>query len=177
MVKRFLAACLFLSSMGMMAQSRKADSLKVINLDGVNVVSTRVGATTPVAHTNVSKEQIAEMNTGKDLPYLLSLTPSVTMTSDAGNGMGYTSMRVRGVDPSRINVTTNVDFLTEVEKSSQSWVQVGSKTDKGGNQYVQKLQVNPLPADVDSRRAIVYFVKSDLSVWAMLAIEQQRVTE
>ena len=76
-----------------------------------------------------------------------------------------------------INVTTNVDFLTEVEKSSQSWVQVGSKTDKGGNQYVQKLQVNPLPADVDSRRAIVYFVKSDLSVWAMLAIEQQRVTE
>ncbi len=76
-----------------------------------------------------------------------------------------------------INVTTNVDFLTEVERASQSWVQVGSKTEKGGNLYVQKLQVTPLPANVNSRRAIVYFVKSDLSVHAMLTIEQQKTTE
>lgn len=138
MVKRFLAACLFLSSMGMMAQSRKADSLKVINLDGVNVVSTRVGATTPVAHTNVSKEQIVEMNTGKDLPYLLSLTPSVTMTSDAGNGMGYTSMRVRGVDPSRINVTTNGIPLNDAESAQVFWVNIPDFASSAENIQIQR---------------------------------------
>ena len=125
MVKRSFAACLVLSSLGMMAQSKhfsSADSLQVVDLDEVNVLSTRAGATTPVAYTNVSKEQIAELNTGKDLPYILSLTPSVTTTSDAGNGIGYTTLRVRGVDPSRINITANGIPMNDAESAQVFWV-------------------------------------------------------
>ncbi|MBO6098687.1 MAG: Plug domain-containing protein, partial [Prevotella sp.] len=119
MVKRFLTTCLLFSSLGMMAQSKQTaiDTTKVVDLDEVNVISTRAGVTTPVAHTNVTKEQIAEINTGKDLPYILSMTPSVTTTSDAGNGMGYTTLRVRGVDPSRINITANGIPMNDAESA------------------------------------------------------------
>ena len=141
MVKRTLASCLALVSLGMMAQSKhsdSADSLRVIDLDEVNVVSTRAHATTPVAHTNVSKEQIAELNTGKDLPYLLSLTPSVTTTSDAGNGMGYTTLRVRGVDPSRINVTANGIPLNDAESAQVFWVNIPDFASSAENIQIQR---------------------------------------
>ncbi|MBR1668357.1 MAG: TonB-dependent receptor [Bacteroidaceae bacterium] len=126
MVKRILASCLIFGSLSMMAQSRHhaVDTMKVVDLDEVNVISTRAGATTPVAHTNVSKEQIAELNTGKDLPYILSQTPSVTTTSDAGNGMGYTTLRVRGVDPSRINITANGIPMNDAESAQVYWVNI-----------------------------------------------------
>ena len=126
MVKRILASCLICGSLSMMAQSRHhaVDTMKVVDLDEVNVISTRAGATTPVAHTNVSKEQIAELNTGKDLPYILSQTPSVTTTSDAGNGMGYTTLRVRGVDPSRINITANGIPMNDAESAQVYWVNI-----------------------------------------------------
>lgn len=73
-----------------------------------------------------------------------------------------------------VNVTSNIDFRAEVENRSQSWVQAGTRTDRGNNQYVQKFQVSVLPADIDSRRCIVYFVKSDLSYSNELTIEQRR---
>ena len=118
MVKRTVTACLFLYSMGMMAQRQQADAEKVINLDEVNVISTRANEKSPIAHTDVSKEQIADLNSGKDLPFLLSLSPSVTTSSDAGNGVGYTSLRVRGIDPSRINITANGIPLNEAESAT-----------------------------------------------------------
>ena len=68
------------------------DTLTSIELQGVQVVSTRASKKTPVAYTNLSKEEIKAVNFGQDVPYLLSLTPSITMTSDAGNGIGYTSL-------------------------------------------------------------------------------------
>ena len=138
MVKSFLASCLLLSSAGMMAQSHKADSLQTIDLDEVNVVSTRVGEKSPVAHTNVSKEQIAELNTGKDLPFLLSLTPSVTLSSDAGNGVGYTSLRVRGVDPSRINITANGIPLNDAESAQVYWVNMPDFASSAENIQIQR---------------------------------------
>ena len=137
MVKRFLAACLFLSSMGMMAQSQQ-DGLKEIDLDEVSVVSTRAGEKAPIAHTNVSKEQIANFNSGKDLPFLLSMTPSVTMTSDAGNGVGYTSLRVRGVDPTRINVTVNGIPLNDAESSTVFWVNMADFASSAENIQIQR---------------------------------------
>ncbi|MDE6721387.1 MAG: Plug domain-containing protein, partial [Bacteroidaceae bacterium] len=107
--------------MGMMAQRQQADAEKVINLDEVNVISTRANEKSPIAHTDVSKEQIADLNSGKDLPFLLSLSPSVTTSSDAGNGVGYTSLRVRGIDPSRINITANGIPLNEAESATVFW--------------------------------------------------------
>ena len=77
------------------------DTLRSVELQNVQVVATRATKKTPVAFTNVGKEQLKAVNFGQDIPYLLSLTPSITMTSDAGNGIGYTSLRVRGTDPSR----------------------------------------------------------------------------
>ena len=140
MVKRIYAACLLFSSLGIMAQSRQTaiDTTKVVDLDEVNVISTRAGATTPVAHTNVTKEQIAEINTGKDLPYILSMTPSVTTTSDAGNGMGYTTLRVRGVDPSRINITANGIPMNDAESAQVYWVNIPDFASSAENVQIQR---------------------------------------
>lgn len=137
MVKRFVAACLVMSSMGMMAQSQQ-DDLKEMDLDEVSVVATRAGERTPMAYTNVSKEQIAELNSGKDIPYLLSITPSVTTTSDAGNFVGYTSLRVRGVDPTRINITANGIPLNDAESAQIFWVNMGDFASSAENFQIQR---------------------------------------
>ena len=116
---------LSISSSFMMAQTEyQEDTLQnsVIHLDEVQVISTRAGEKSPIAHTQVSKEQIESLNSGKDLPFLLSTTPSVTITSDAGNGVGYTTVRVRGVDPSRVNVTANGIPMNDAESSQVFWV-------------------------------------------------------
>ncbi|SDK81713.1 iron complex outermembrane recepter protein [Catalinimonas alkaloidigena] len=73
----------------------------------VVVSSTRVTERSAVAYTDVDREQIQKMNLGQDIPQLLQLTPSVVSTSDAGAGVGYTSIRIRGSDPTRTNVTIN----------------------------------------------------------------------
>ena len=82
-------------TLGVCSQTHEKDSLRVISLQEVEIISTRATGTTPVAFTNVSKEQLKKQNFGQDIPYLLSFTPSVLTTSDAGAGIGYTSIRVR----------------------------------------------------------------------------------
>ena len=99
-----------------------ADTLRVIDLQEVEVVSTRATKTTPVAYTNIGKEELKERNVGQDLPYLLSMTPSALTTSDAGAGIGYTSIRVRGTDGTRINVTANGIPVNDAESHNVFWV-------------------------------------------------------
>ena len=101
-----MAALLALPFIGFAQQPTDTIILKKV-LDEVNVNALRAGEKTPVAFTNISKAEIEKGNLGQDLPYLISLTPSVVTTSDAGAGVGYTSFRVRGSDPTRINVTVN----------------------------------------------------------------------
>ena len=84
-----------------------ADTLHSYQLETVQVVSTRAAKKTPIAFTNISGEVLQQQNTGRDIPFLLLQTPSVVVTTDAGNGIGYTSLRIRGTDASRINITTN----------------------------------------------------------------------
>lgn len=86
------------------------------------VQSLRVDDTIPVAFTNLSSEEISRNNLGQDLPYLVSGTPSVIATSDAGAGVGYTGIRIRGVDPARINVTINGIPLNDSESHGVFWV-------------------------------------------------------
>lgn len=100
----------------------KADTLRTIKLEQIQVTATRADSKTPVAHTEIKKEEIAKMNFGQDIPYLLTLTPSVVATSDAGAGIGYTGVRIRGVDASRINVTSNGVPLNDAESHSLFWV-------------------------------------------------------
>ena len=99
-----------------------ADSLGAITLQDVQVTATRVDWKSPVAHTTIGKNGIDPLNKGKDLPAILALTPSVTFTSDAGNGIGYTALRVRGSDPTRVNITVNGVPMNDAESSSLYWV-------------------------------------------------------
>lgn len=90
--------------------------------DEIIVRANRAGKQTPVAQTNLDAADIAEQNHGQDLPYLLQLTPSVVVTSDAGAGIGYTGIRVRGSDPTRINVTINGVPVNDAESHGVFWV-------------------------------------------------------
>lgn len=103
-------------------QSVSLDSLKYEEMDEVQVIATRATKTTPVAFTNLTKEEIRKVNFGKDLPEVLSMTPSVVTTSDAGAGIGYTTMRIRGTDGSRINVTVNGIPINDAESHNVFWV-------------------------------------------------------
>ena len=76
-------------------------------LQPLEVKSIRASITAPFAKTNLNKQEIASSNLGQDLPLLLNQTPSVVVNSDAGNGVGYTGIRIRGTDATRINVTLN----------------------------------------------------------------------
>ena len=89
------------------SQETQKDTTKVTELKEVTVSSVRAKDKNPITYTNVSKEEIAPRNLGQDVPVLLQYLPSVVSTTDAGNGVGYTYMRVRGSDGSRINVTLN----------------------------------------------------------------------
>ena len=135
-MRRFL----MLSMMGvaLAAQSEEADTLKSVELQNVQVVSTRATRKTPMAFTNLGKEQLKAVNHGQDIPYLLSLTPSVTMTSDAGNGIGYTSLRIRGTDPSRINITANGIPMNDAESAQLYWVNMGDFASSVQSMQIQR---------------------------------------
>lgn len=110
------------SSLELMAQTPRPDTLKVRELEEVSVVSTRAGIRTPMVYGNITKTQIAKANVGTDIPYLLQSQPSVVSTSDGGMGVGYTSFRVRGVDASGINVMINGVPLNDSESLGVFWV-------------------------------------------------------
>ncbi len=98
-----------------------ADSASIA-LSQVEVVANRATAKTPIAFTNVGKAELLKNNDGRDITYLLQATPSITTTSDAGGGVGYTSIRVRGTDGSRINVTANGIPINNPESHNVYWV-------------------------------------------------------
>lgn len=118
--------------------AKKVDSLRVVNLQEVQVVSTRATSKTPMAYFNLSKSAIKSKNFGQDLPFLLSLTPSITMSSDAGTGIGYTAIRVRGTDPSRINITANGIPINDAESSSVYWVNMADFASNLSNVQIQR---------------------------------------
>lgn len=110
------------SSSAVCVQGTPADSLRTIQLNDVEVVATRATRKMPIAFTNVDKGEIARQNKGRDLPFLLLMSPSVVATSDAGTGIGYTSIRVRGTDASRINITANGIPVNDAESHQVFWV-------------------------------------------------------
>ncbi|MFM2207361.1 MAG: hypothetical protein RL213_1336 [Bacteroidota bacterium] len=88
----------------------------------VNISATRAGTRSAYAFTTIYKESLEETNLGKDLPVLLQLQPSTVTTSDAGNGVGYTGIRIRGSDATRVNVTINGIPLNDAESHQVYWV-------------------------------------------------------
>ena len=114
------------------------DSLKMYELQELQVRSLRATKNTPVAYTDMGKVELQSVNHGQDVPYILSLTPSITTTSDAGNGIGYTSLRVRGTDPSRINITANGVPLNDPESSTVFWVNMGDFASSVQSMQIQR---------------------------------------
>lgn len=94
--------------------------------DEVVVRATRAGDKTPMAYENMEKEAIAAQNMGQDMGYLLSLTPSLVQSSESGTGIGYTNFRIRGSDPSRINITVDGIPLNDAESQQVFWVNMPS---------------------------------------------------
>lgn len=93
-----------------------------IRLDELIVKSTRADAKTPMTYTNLNKSDIEKHNLGQDVPFLLQWQPSTVVTSDAGAGVGYTGIWIRGSDPTRINVTINGIPLNDAESQGTFWV-------------------------------------------------------
>lgn len=104
------------------AQQKTTDSTQVNALDEILIKATRAQKKTPVSFTNVAKEELASRNLGQDIPILLNFLPSVVTTSDAGNGVGYTGIRVRGSDATRVNVTINGVPYNDSESHGTFWV-------------------------------------------------------
>jgi len=94
-------------------------------LDEILVSAVRVKADAPVTHSNLSKKEISKRNLGQDIPILMNYLPSVISSSDAGAGVGYTYIRVRGSDASRVNVTVNGIPYNDAESQGTFWVNMG----------------------------------------------------
>ncbi|WP_156112533.1 TonB-dependent receptor [Lacinutrix jangbogonensis] len=107
------------------AQEIIQDSTKVESLDEVLIKSLRVDANAPITHSNVSKEELEKRNLGQDIPILLNYLPSVVTTSDAGAGVGYTGIRVRGVSAQSTNITINGIPYNDSESLGTFWVNLG----------------------------------------------------
>tara|TARA_R110002051_G_scaffold143507_2_gene216413 strand:+ start:5171 stop:7333 length:2163 start_codon:yes stop_codon:yes gene_type:complete len=120
----FTIAAFFALSMGVHAQEQETDSLegqKVV-LDEVFVSAIRVTKESPVTFSNLTKEDIKSRNLGQDIPVLMNFLPSVVTTTDAGAGVGYTGIRVRGSDATRVNVTINGIPYNDSESQGTFWV-------------------------------------------------------
>jgi len=98
------------------------DSFPTISLQEVKLTGIRAKQNTPVTFTNVTQKDIASRNLGQDIPILLNYLPAVVTTSDAGAGIGYTGIRVRGSDATRVNVTLNGIPYNDAESQGTFWV-------------------------------------------------------
>ncbi|WP_370630583.1 TonB-dependent receptor [Mucilaginibacter sp. 21P] len=113
-------------------------SSNVFTTEEVTVTATRANKTSPTAFTNLSKKDLQKNNFGQDLPYLLNQTPSVVTTSDAGAGVGYTGIRIRGSDASRINVTINGIPYNDSESQGSFFVDIPDIASSVNNIQVQR---------------------------------------
>ena len=110
----------------------------VIQGDEIFVYATRANEKTPTTYTTLTKKKLAERNLGQDLPILLNYSPSVVSTSDAGAGIGYTNLRIRGSDATRINVTINGIPLNDSESHGVFWVNMPDFASSVENIQIQR---------------------------------------
>ena len=132
-----LTAVAVCATIGVMAQ--QADSISIYqNIQQVEVTAIRAKGDTPIAHTNLSRSEIEERNYGEDIPSLLATMPSVVISSESGMGLGSTSFRVRGTDPSRINVTLNGVPMNDAETHSVYWYDTPDLASSLGSVQLQR---------------------------------------
>ena len=120
------------------SQEKPKDSIKVTQLDDVLVSAVRVTNKTPVSFSNLTNKDIQFRNLGQDVPILMNFLPSVVTTSDAGTGIGYTSIRVRGSDATRVNVTINGIPYNDAEGSGTYFVDLPDFASSVGSLQLQR---------------------------------------
>lgn len=128
-------SCILLSATSVHSQTQPVkDSFYA--LSPVEVRAIRAAETTPFSKTNLSKKDITPLNLGQDLPFILNQTPSVVANADAGNGIGYTGLRIRGTDATRINITLNGIPFNDAESQGSFFVNLPDFTSS-----VQSIQI------------------------------------
>jgi iron complex outermembrane recepter protein len=121
-----------------MAQEKEPVKDSFYVLTPVEVKAIRAGENAPFTKTNLSKKEIAKANLGQDIPFLLNQTPSVVVNSDAGNGVGYTGIRIRGTDATRINVTLNGIPYNDAESQGTFFVDLPDFSSSTGSIQIQR---------------------------------------
>jgi len=124
------------AAFGQIKETAERDSFLL--LEPVEVRAIRAGENSPFTKTNLTKKQIEKLNLGQDLPFILNQTPSVVVNSDAGNGVGYTGIRIRGSDASRINVTLNGVPFNDAESQGNFFVDLPDFSSSVGSIQVQR---------------------------------------
>jgi iron complex outermembrane receptor protein len=121
-MKNLLFYFLFIFTFSLFSQEIKQDTTRIQNLEEVIISSIRVKQNAPIAFTNVSKDELGKKNLGQDLPILLNSLTSVVTTSDAGAGVGYTGIRIRGINAQSTNITINGIPYNDAESLGTFWV-------------------------------------------------------
>jgi iron complex outermembrane receptor protein len=111
---------------------------KSVMTEEVFVNATRAGEQTPMAYSTVTKEDISKNNIAQDIPYLLGYTPSLVVSSDAGTGVGYTNINIRGTDVKRINVTIDGVPVNDAESHGVWWVDLPDLASSADNIQIQR---------------------------------------
>ncbi|MEQ8628995.1 TonB-dependent receptor [Ekhidna sp.] len=133
-----MRALLLLAAVLLTGFAYSQDSLKTQELDDVIVYATRANENTPTTYSEISKKEIENVNLGQDLPILLNLSSSLVTTSDAGAGVGYTGLRIRGSDATRINVTINGIPVNDSESHGVFWVNMPDFASSVDNIQIQR---------------------------------------
>ena len=124
---------------GLLANSQRSDIKKdTIKLEEVLVKAVRVNADSPITHSNISKDVLSKRNLGQDIPILMNFLPSVVTTSDAGAGVGYTGIRIRGVSAQSTNITINGIPYNDAESLGTFWVDLPDFTSSTESLQLQR---------------------------------------
>ena len=142
MKRIFLLTAVALSAtFGARAEAKKSRDIienDSVLIQQIEVTAIRAKHDTPIAHSNLSRNEIEERNYGEDIPSLLANLPSVVISSESGTGIGSTSFRVRGTDPSRINVTLNGVPMNDAETHSVYWYDTPDLVSSLGSVQLQR---------------------------------------
>ncbi|HNO98658.1 MAG TPA: Plug domain-containing protein, partial [Ferruginibacter sp.] len=137
-MKKVLISLPLIAACGLADAQQKKEFNDTTLLQPVEVLAVRAAEKAPFAKTNLGKKDIAKNNLGQDLPFLLNQTPSVVVNSDAGNGVGYTGIRIRGTDATRINVTLNGIPYNDAESQGTFFVDLPDFSSSANSIQIQR---------------------------------------
>ncbi len=138
MKRIIMSTCLSMAALYCSAQQNESAKDSFYTLSPVEVRAIRAGENVPFTKSNLNRKAIAASNLGQDIPYLLNQTPSVVVNADAGNGIGYTGIRIRGSDATRINMTINGIPYNDAESQGLFFVNLPDLSSSAGSIQVQR---------------------------------------